>query len=537
MADVRSMSTAAGVPDSLRDAFANRYALERELGAGGMATVYLATDLRLQRSVAIKVLRPELGAALGPERFHREIHLLARLRHPFVLPLHDSGEVADSLYFVMPYIDGESLRARLARDGQLPIADAIEIIRQVGDALHYAHGEGVVHRDVKPENILLSRHGHALLADFGIARGTGPAQSSEAMTQVGMAIGTAAYMSPEQAMGEPNIDARTDVYALGCVLYEMLAGRPPFTGTNALAVIAQHLTASPSPLQIVARRHSARHRTGHSSRAREGSWRPLRHGRRLRARTHRQPGDLGESHGGVTSRPIVDRRASDRQHRRRRRERILRRGPHRGAHERPGQTRGHSASCRRRPRSRFAAPTRDSATSGPRLGVGFVLEGSVRRAAGRVRMTAKLVRVSDDSFAWSEIYERAIDDIFAVQDEITRRIVDTITDTLQLGQLRGHVPVQQTRSLRAYDLYLLGRHHWNKRSEAGMRRALELFEEAVEADPTYAPATQGSPIRWRCWRPGSSPRPRTCTRARWRRRSARSSSIRHPPTRTCRSAS
>ncbi|HEV8496936.1 MAG TPA: serine/threonine-protein kinase, partial [Gemmatimonadaceae bacterium] len=197
---------------ALSEALRDRYRFERELGAGGMATVYLANDLKHDRPVALKVLRGG-ETAVDVERFHREIRVLARLRHPFILPLHDSGEVAGALFFVMPYVDGESLRARIAREGSLPVTDALEIARQVADALQTAHDEGVIHRDVKPENILMARSGHALLADFGIARGTASGARVEPMTQVGMTLGTVAYMSPEQAMGEAEIDARSDVYA------------------------------------------------------------------------------------------------------------------------------------------------------------------------------------------------------------------------------------------------------------------------------------------------------------------------------------
>ncbi len=214
-------------------ALPERYAIVRELGRGGMATVYLAQDRRHDRPVAIKVLRQELAAAIGMERFAREIRLLARLRHPFILPLHDSGEANGQLYYVMPYIDGESLGARLGRTGRLSVREAVEITREIADALSYAHGEGVVHRDVKPENILLTRQGHALLADFGIARGSlTAAGEDDRVTRVGIAVGTPTYMSPEQVTGE-EVTSLSDIYSLGVTLFEMLAGRPAVRGRHA----------------------------------------------------------------------------------------------------------------------------------------------------------------------------------------------------------------------------------------------------------------------------------------------------------------
>ena len=224
----------------LQSALANRYILERELGRGGMATVYLARDLRHKRPVALKLLHPELAFALGADRFLREIEVAANLTHPHILPLHDSGEVESLLYYVMPYIEGESLRDRLRRETQLPVEDALQIAREVADALAYAHGQGVVHRDIKPENILLYA-GHALVADFGIAQALWQADCGR-LTETGLAVGTAAYMSPEQASGARQVDGRSDVYSLGCVLYEMLAGEPPYTGPTAQAIIAKRFS-------------------------------------------------------------------------------------------------------------------------------------------------------------------------------------------------------------------------------------------------------------------------------------------------------
>jgi serine/threonine protein kinase/tetratricopeptide (TPR) repeat protein len=227
--------------EQLDAALANRYAIARELGRGGMATVYLAHDLRHDRLVALKVLRPDLAAGLGPERFLREIRTTAQLTHPHILPLLDSGQAAGMLFYVMPYVEGESLQARLAREKQIPLDDALQIAREVAEALWYAHSHGVIHRDIKPGNILLES-GHAVVADFGIARAVGVAGGAR-LTDTGLAVGTPEYMSPEQAAGDTALDGRSDQYSLACVLYEMLAGEPPFTGATAESVVHQHLAA------------------------------------------------------------------------------------------------------------------------------------------------------------------------------------------------------------------------------------------------------------------------------------------------------
>ena len=236
----------------LQTALADRYRLEREIGAGGMATVYLANDLRHSRRVAVKVLRPELAAVIGAERFLAEIKLTANLQHPHILPLFDSGESDSFLFYVMPFVEGETLRDRLNREKQLPVADAVRIAVEAASALDYAHRHGVVHRDIKPENILL-HDGRALIADFGIALAASKASGAR-MTETGMSLGTPQYMSPEQAMGEREITARSDVYALGAVLYEMLTGDPPFSGSTAQAIVARVLTETPRP--ILPQRHT-----------------------------------------------------------------------------------------------------------------------------------------------------------------------------------------------------------------------------------------------------------------------------------------
>jgi eukaryotic-like serine/threonine-protein kinase len=486
---------APGIPAELRDALAGRYALERELGRGGMATVYLAHDVRHERPVALKVFHAEKSAALDAERFNREIKLLARLRHPFVLPLHDSGEAAGALYFVMPYVEGESLRARITRESRLSLDDVATIVRQIADALDYAHSEGVVHRDVKPENILLSRHGHAMLADFGIARGallaSGAPAAGTTLTQTGMALGTVDYMSPEQALGDAHIDGRSDVYSLGCVVYESLAGERPFTGNTALSIVAQHI-GIPAP-GLAAKRADL---SQPSIRAVARALEKKADDRFPSATAFVQallvtdaPPPTAQIQLASTPRlsiavlPIAN-RSSDAE------TEYFSEGMTDELMNALAKVEGLRVVSRT---SAFAFKSGDVPIReiGARLGVGFVLEASVRRAGNRLRFTARLVGVEDDSTLWSERYERQLEDVFAVQDEITRSIVETITGALQLGHLRGATPVQQPRSLEAYDLYLLGRHHWYKRTNESMRRALELFQEAATADPTYAPAYSG----------------------------------------------
>ncbi|MFL5492319.1 MAG: serine/threonine-protein kinase [Gemmatimonadales bacterium] len=228
------------MPPAFAEALLGSYVLERELGRGGMATVYLARDVRHERLVALKVLHPELAWTLGPERFQREIKLCARLQHPHILTVHDSGEAAGRLWFTMPFVEGETLRACLNREKHLPVNVAVRIATDAARALEYAHQHGVIHRDIKPENLLITTDGSTLVADFGTARAL--SAETEALTQTGMSVGTPAYMSPEQASGETNLDSRTDVYSLGAVLYEMLAGEPPYTGPSAQAIMAKRFS-------------------------------------------------------------------------------------------------------------------------------------------------------------------------------------------------------------------------------------------------------------------------------------------------------
>jgi serine/threonine-protein kinase len=245
--DLSRSGLIAELVDRLKTALADRYRVERELGHGGMATVYLAQDVKHERRVAIKVLRPELAASLGVDRFLREIRVAAQLQHPHILTLIDSGEAAGFLYYVMPYVEGESLRIKLGREGQLAVMEAVRVLRDVTDALSHAHAHGVVHRDVKPENVMLSAR-HALVMDFGVAKAVSEATGHQSLTTAGVALGTPAYMAPEQAAADPDVDHRADVYALGVLGYEMLAGRAPFAGATAQATLAAHVTRAPEPV-------------------------------------------------------------------------------------------------------------------------------------------------------------------------------------------------------------------------------------------------------------------------------------------------
>src|SRR5215212_6089172 len=231
----------------LRDSLSQAYSIDRELGKGGMATVYLAQDLKHDRVVALKVLHPDLAASLGPDRFLREIKLAARLNHPHILPLFDSGSADGMLYYVMPYVEGESLRERIDRENKIPIDEAIRLTQGIASALDYAHRQGIVHRDVKPENVMLYEN-MPMVMDFGIAKAVSAA-GSETLTQTGMMVGTPAYVSPEQAAGEINLDAKSDQYSLACMLYEMISGERPFSGNTPQSIMAKRFTETPTSLQ------------------------------------------------------------------------------------------------------------------------------------------------------------------------------------------------------------------------------------------------------------------------------------------------
>ena len=490
----------ADVPGRLQAAVTERYAIKGELGRGGMATVYLARDLKHDRPVALKVLRPELAASLGKERFLREIRIAARLSHPHILPLYDSGEAEGFLYYVMPCVEGESLRDRLNREKQLPLEEALQIAREVADALSYAHGHDVVHRDVKPENILLEA-GHAVVSDFGIARAVSAA-AGENVTQTGIAVGTPAYMSPEQAAGDPVIDGRSDIYSLGCLLYEMLAGQPPFTGATPQAVLVRRFTDPVPELRTV-----------------RGSV-PEVVDRVIGKALARVPADrfataaqfaeaLGTSAAAAAlkaSALLVSKtgRRTTRPHRARKKSiavlPFVNVSPDKeNEYFSDGMTEELIGALSKVEGLHVAARTsafafkgkdQDVREIGEQLGVSSVLEGSVRRAGDKLRVTAQLVDTSDGYHLWSETYEREMKDVFAIQDEISRAIVKALQLKLAGGK---HAPLikRHTENLHAYHLYLQGRHFWNRRTEEWLTKATKCLEQAVAVDPDYALAYAG----------------------------------------------
>jgi serine/threonine-protein kinase len=465
--------------DRLKTVLADRYAIDREVGSGGMATVYLAEDLKHHRQVAVKVLRPELAVALGSERFLREIEVTAGLSHPHILPLHDSGDADGFVFYAMPYVAGESLRQRLNRETQFSIDDALRITEQVAAALDFAHRRNVIHRDIKPENILL-HEGEAMVADFGIALAVAAA-GGERLTETGLSIGTPEYMSPEQVAGERKVDARSDVYSLACVLYEMLAGQPPFTAATAQAVMARHLT-DPVPA-ITTVRPGVSQPVATAITEALGKV-PADRFASARAFAEALRADALEAEADTKSIGVL---------------------PFENLSPEPDQeyfsdglTEEVINALTQLPGLHVAARTSsfwykgkspDLVEVGDKLKVHTVLEGSVRKAGSRVRITAQLVNVADGYHLWSERYDRDLGDVFALQDEIARTIANRLKLTL-VHSAGGETVTAPTDDLEAYDLYLKGRYWWNQRG-VGLQKGLECFQNAVERDPGYALAHAG----------------------------------------------
>ena len=459
-------------------ALAERYRLEREIGRGGMAIVYLAEDRKHQRHVALKILRPEIAVALGGDRFLREIAIAGRLTHPHILPLHDSGEAAGLLYYVMPYVPGESLRDRLDREKQLPFDDALQITREIADALGYAHSLGVVHRDIKPENVLFEA-GHAVISDFGIARAIREA-GGERLTETGLAVGTPGYMSPEQATGE-QVDGRSDVYSLGCVLYEMLAGEPPYTGPTPHAVMAKQLA---DPVPAVRRLRdtvpAVVDQALSKALAKVPADRFATAGAFAEALIKRAA--VGCSPRSVAVLPFVNMSADPENE-------YFADGITEDVITQLSRIRALKVISRTSvmPFKKREQSLKEIAT---KLGVAALLEGSVRRAGDRVRIAAQLIDGETDEHLWAETYDRDLTDIFAIQADVAAHIAAALQAELTPAE-RTRLRKEPTSDIEAYHLFLRGRHCLLRYTLEGIGQGLEYFEQAIAKDPDYALAHAG----------------------------------------------
>ena len=489
----------------LSRALAGRYRLDREIGAGGMAIVYLAEDLKHRRQVALKVLRPDLAAVCcEPDRFLREIEIAARLAHPHILPLYDSGQADGLLYYVMPYVAGESLRDRLRREKQLPLEEALRITGEVADALAFAHAHGVVHRDIKPENILFQA-GHAVVSDFGIARAV-TESGGEALTATGMAVGTPAYMSPEQAAGERDVDARSDIYALGCVLYEMLVGEPPFTGPTAQVVMAKRFS---DPVPSARRLRSAVTEAVDTA---------------VRRALAQVPADrfatAAEFVTALTA-PIEAAPAD---------EKSIVVLPFENLSPDPDQAffadglteeviSDLSAVRALRVISRSSAMTfkgsakKVSEIAGE-LNVRYVLEGSVRRAGDNLRITAQLIDAANDTHLWAGKFPGTVEDVFDIQEKVSAAIVEALRLKLTPEE-QGRMAERPIADARAHEWYLRARQQlWNL-NESSLRQAIRDLEEALKlaGDNALLYAGMGS-FYWQLYHNGIDATEATLARVR-----------------------
>jgi serine/threonine protein kinase/tetratricopeptide (TPR) repeat protein len=523
--------------DQLQANLADRYVLERELGRGGMATVYLAHDLRHDRPVALKVLHPDLAHALGPERFLREIKLAARLQHPHILSVHDSGETAGHLWFTMPYVEGESLRDWLKREKQLPVEDGLRITTEAARALHYAHQHGVIHRDVKPENILLTRDGTTLLADFGIGRALGMPAPGERLTETGVVVGTPVYMSPEQATGERVLDGRTDIYSLGVVLYEMLAGEPPYTGPTAQAIIARRFSGEvpnirrlrpavpeaveQAVLKALAPVPADRFQTAAEfARALAGAARgtsalpqpPPPSSLPAKPRRGRPGIPTALAFGlGLVAMASMGMLLWQRSHRA---TEPSAGGPKRlavlpfqniGRAEEEYFADGITEAVRgkltalpglrvtaRSSSNEYKKTTEAPQQIGQELGVKYLLTGTVRwekrpEGTSRVQVTPELIQVTTAEAKWQQPFDASVTDVFQVQADIAGRVAEALNLALGASE-REQLAEKPTQNLAAYDAYLKGEETaqgiWGV-NPATLHRAADYYEQAVALDSGF----------------------------------------------------
>ena len=482
------MDTELGL--NLRDALSGTYTLERELVGAGMSRVFVGHDNALGRRIVVKVLPPEMAASVRIERFRREIQLAASLTHPHVIPLLTAGEVLGMPYYTMPFVESESLKERLNRAWRLSIPEAIRLGCEVARALDYAHRSGIVHRDIKPANILL-HDGHAMVTDFGIARALKEAASGNTLTTDGVAIGTPAYMSPEQGTGQPDLDGRTDIYSLGCVLFEMLAGSPPYTGLNAQAVIMRHFV-DPVPSvrpgrgeipaaideaikKALAKLPLARFATAADfAAALEGTSSLVTSGPQQRFSPEVSvplsqrfvavlPFDniSGEQDNEYFSDGITE-------------DIIAQLSKIQGLRV---MSRTSSA--------RYKQKTKSLREIGRELGVSHILEGSVRRAGPKVRIVAQLIDAESDEHLWAETWDRNVNDIFGIQTEVAESTARSLHARLSRTE-RVRIAQRPTENMEAYNLYLLGRHHYNKVTPEDFSKAVDYFKEASDIDPNFS---------------------------------------------------
>lgn len=501
----------------LNEALAGRYIIESEIGRGGMACVYLAHDVRHGRSVALKVLHPELGAAIGADRFLREIQVVARLRHPHIVPLYDSGEAADRLYYVMPYVKGESMRDRLKRDGPFNSGEAQRIVREIADALDYAHTEGVVHRDIKPDNIILDDR-HAMVTDFGIARAL--SESGSSLTQTGVVLGTPAYMSPEQITGEGTIDGRSDIYSLGCVLYEMLAGKAPFAANSMQATMAMRF-AKPSPsMESLENKASdaiksvittamqlspeLRFQTARDMMTALDNPTPVERVRSARfarwARRFTIPAvataillaigfvswngrklnkavERSTQVASIGVLPFVN-RSGDKQmdyFSDGLTDELISALSHVSGLQIAGRASSFSMKGK-------GLNTQDAAS---RLHVTYIVDAGVRSSGSRVRVTWQLVDARTDRALESGDIDGEMRDVISLQDSMAKTIVDGLRPVIG-SRKTGTISQHQTVNPEAHDLYLKGHFYWNQRTTTSMREGITYLKEAIKKDSTYA---------------------------------------------------
>ncbi|OLC69047.1 MAG: hypothetical protein AUH78_24870 [Gemmatimonadetes bacterium 13_1_40CM_4_69_8] len=525
----------------LQRALGAAYRIEQELGGGGMSRVFLARERELDRQVVVKVLPPEMAAGVNAERFRREIQLAASLQHPHIVPLLAAGHADDLVYYTMPLIEGESLRTKLAREGELPINETVRILRDVVDALAYAHAHGVAHRDIKPDNILISGP-HAVVTDFGVAKALSESTGKSSLTSAGVALGTPAYMAPEQAAADPRTDHRCDIYAVGALGYEMLTGRPPFTGATPQHVLAAQVTEQPEPVtkrraavpaalaalvmrclekSAADRWQSAEELLNHLEAMRTpGGLPPIEATRRKAARWWATRGRAGALAVGGAVVALAALAAA--WHPWRRSGKVA--GPRADVASvavlpfdnltgTPGdvylsdgmteEVIGQLAQVRG---LKVISRTSAEALKGSRLtlrqiadtlGVRHIVEGSVRHTGNRIRVAVDLIDATTDAHVWASRYDRDLTDVFAVQEEIARHVADSLVSTVGVRPIIGRVARTEHRG--AYEAYLSGRSLLYRRTREGLRGALAQFQRAIAQDSGFAPAYAGLASVYQLW--------------------------------------